>query len=76
MLIVTAENNNLKIVNIDNNGFEPYNINAQVTVAKWHPRHASKILVGTRLGQIKIFDLEKRQFEFEYKATYDESKEK
>ena len=47
-------------------------MNAHVTVAKWPPRQPAKILIGTVYGEIKIVDVDKKNFEISYIATHDE----
>ena len=69
-MVVTAENKDLKIVNVENNCYESYSFNSLVTVAKWHPRHPSKILIGSEKGEIRMYDLEKKDFETDYIAMF------
>ena len=66
MLLVTQERQEVKLMNLETEKFEVLQINARCTVAKWHPRTPSKILIGTATGQIMLFDLEKRKVEQEY----------
>jgi len=75
-LVVTAENRDLKIVNVENNCFEQYAFNSHVTVAKWHPRHPSKILIGSVKGEIRMYDLEKKAFETDFTAFFNPKLEK
>lgn len=41
-------------------------VEANITAARWHPRHSAKILVGTEKGQIYLYNLEKKQIEMQY----------
>jgi len=66
----------LKIVNVENNCYEQYAFNSHVTVAKWHPRHPSKILIGSVKGEIRMYDLEKKMFEIDYTAFFNSKLEK
>ena len=65
---MSNEKKDLKIVNVEVACLEQVHVNALVNVAKWHPRHPGKILIGSELGEIKMFDIEKKAFEIEYSA--------
>lgn len=60
----------LKIINIETEKIESLNIVNEIRVAKWHPRQSQKILLGTENGSIRLYNVEKKQVEFEYAGSY------
>ena len=65
-----SDTDQLKIINIDTEKIETLNIVNEVRVAKWHPRQSHKILLGTENGSIRLYNIEKKQVEFEYAGSY------
>lgn len=65
-LLLLTDTKALKIVNVETSVIDMIPVDADVTAVRWHPRHASKILVGTEKGTIYLYNLEKRQFEMNY----------
>lgn len=64
----------MKLMNLETEKCEALPLNVRCTVAKWHPRVAQKILVGTVTGQIMLYDLDKRKVEQEYACFTKEDK--
>ena len=50
MLLVTQEQQQVKLMNLETEKCEVLPLNFKCTVAKWHPRVAQKMLVGMVTG--------------------------
>lgn len=62
-----ADNLTLKVINVDNGSIEEVNI-SDVTAARWHPRQAGFVLVGTIEGKILLYNFEKKKPDIEYQT--------
>ena len=65
-LLLLTDTKALKIVNVETGSIDMIAVDANVTAARWHPRHSSKVLVGTEKGQIYLYNLDKKQIEMQY----------
>jgi len=66
-ILLHADNLTLKVINVDNGSIEEVNITG-VTAARWHPRQASFVLVGTLEGRVLLYNFEKKKPDIEYNA--------
>ncbi len=66
-ILLHADNLTLKVINVDNGSIEEVNITG-VTTARWHPRQAGFVLVGTVEGKVLLYNFEKKKQDIEYKT--------
>lgn len=69
MLVVHAQTQQLRILNLESEKFEPIKFNVTCSVAKWHPRLAQRVLVGSPEGKLMLYDLDRQKVELEYRGT-------
>lgn len=67
-LVCLCRNRAVKIVNVESGTIDTLNLDPDVTVAWWHPRQASKLLVGRQNGYLYLYNIEKRTKEITYDA--------
>ena len=67
LILLHADNLTLKVINVENGSIEEVNITC-VTAARWHPRQAGFVLVGTLEGRVLLYNFEKKKPDIEYNA--------
>jgi hypothetical protein len=67
LILLHADNLTLKVINVENGSIEEVNITG-VTAARWHPRQAGFVLVGTLEGRVLLYNFEKKKPDIEYNA--------
>lgn len=70
-LLLLTEVSELKQINVETGQVDNFELLKNVTAAKWHPRQANLVLIGSGKGRLAIFNTETRKIVTEYEVPND-----